>query len=177
VTAATGEPPRRGLGRAVVFTGIALGTFVTVTAYVNGYRPPASGLAALLAGVITWVLLAALAVTVLEVLRRHHRAIGRHGWRYGKRGARAAARGAGAVARSAAARSRPWRTRIIAAVRARWAARSIEPLMFRRTAGSGAPGTEDPEPARSPAPATPPPPPEPPRALRRQSATHQPEVP
>jgi hypothetical protein len=125
-------PARRGLSRAVVFAGIALGTFVTVTAYVNGYRPPASGLGALLAGVITWVLLAALAVTVIEVLRRHHRAIGRHGWRYGKRGAIAAGGGAAAAARAAAAASRPWRTRVLAALRARWAARSSQPLMFRR---------------------------------------------
>lgn len=131
MTTASG-PARRGLSRAVVFTGIALGTFVTVTAYVNGYRPPASGLAALLAGVITWVLLAALAVTVIEVLRRHHRAIGRHGWRYGKRGAIAAGGGAAGAARAAAAASRPWRTRVLAALRARWAARSSQPLMFRR---------------------------------------------
>jgi hypothetical protein len=105
-----------------------------VTAYAQGFRPPASGLAALLAGVLTWLLLAALAVTVIEVLRRHHRAIGRHGWRYGKRGVIAAARGA-------AAWSRPGRSRITAAMRARWAARSPEPLMFRRRpAGSGEPG-------------------------------------
>jgi hypothetical protein len=131
MTTASG-PARRGLSRAVVFAGIALGTFVTVIAYVDGYRPPASGLAALLAGVITWVLLAALAVTVIEMLRRHHRAIGRHGWRYSKRGAIAAGVGAAAAARAAAARSRPWRTRVLAALRARWAARSSQPLMFRR---------------------------------------------
>ena len=131
MTAGTG-PAARGLTRAVVFAGIALGTFVTVTAYVNGYRPPASGLAALLAGFLTWLLLAALAVTVIEVLRRHHRAIGRHSWRYGKHGAIATARGASAVARGAAARSRPWRTRLLAALRARWAARGAQPLMFRK---------------------------------------------
>jgi hypothetical protein len=130
MTEATGA--RRGLGRAVVFAGIALGTFVTVTAYVNGYRPPAAGLAAVLAGFLTWVLLAVLAVTVIEVLRRHHRAIGRHGWWYGKRGAIAAGGGAAAAARAAAARSRPWRTRVLAALQARWAARSSQPLMFRR---------------------------------------------
>ena len=57
MTTASG-PARRGLSRPVVFTGIALGTFVTVTAYINGYRPPAAGLAAVLAGFLTWVLLA-----------------------------------------------------------------------------------------------------------------------
>jgi hypothetical protein len=156
VTAGTG-PAARGLTRAVVFAGIALGTFVTVTAYVNGYRPPASGLAALLAGFLTWLLLAALAVTVIEVLRRHHRAIGRYGWRYGRHGAIATARGTSAVARGAAARSRPWRTRLLAALRARWAVRGAQPLMFRKLrsepenpAAEPAPEAEAPAPGAGP---------------------------
>jgi hypothetical protein len=134
MTTASGAA-RRGLSRAVVFTGIALGTFVTVTGYVNGYRPPASGLAALLAGVITWVLLAVLAVTVIEVLRRHHRAIGRHGWRYGKRGATAAARRTRNDTRSAIA----W---LAAKAAPRWEQREHRPLLFARASNRPASPSE-----------------------------------
>ena len=139
MTGATGTG-RRGLTRPVVFTGIALGTFVTVTAYTEGFRPPVSGLAALLAGFLTWLLLAVLAVTGIEALRRHHRAIGRHGWRYGKRGARGLRRGAATVARGAAARSRPWRTRLTAAAQARWAARGVPAAAEPEDPTGGAPG-------------------------------------
>ncbi len=113
---------RTGLSRAVIWAGLALGTAVTVLAVMNGIRIPR--LEVVLSVLATWALLAALAVTGLEMLRRHHRAIGRHGWRYGKPGAIATARGAAVVARGAAVRSRPWRARIIAAAEARWAARS-----------------------------------------------------
>jgi hypothetical protein len=127
MTPATG-PARRGLSRPVVFAGIALGTFVTVTAFAGGYRPPASGLAALLAGVLTWLLLAALAVTVIEVLRRHHRAIGRAVVRHGRRGAvvtaKAARRHGGTVGAWLASKAGP-----------RWENRQHQPLMFRKLRG------------------------------------------
>ena len=108
-----------------MFAGIALGTFVTVTAYINGYRPPAAGPAAVLAGFLTWVLLAALAVAVIEVLRRHHRAIGRRGWRYGKRCAVATA----SIARR---HGRTAHAFLVAKAGPRWAGREHQPLMFRR---------------------------------------------
>jgi hypothetical protein len=124
MTPATG-PARRGLSRPVVFAGIALGTFVTVTAFASGYRPPASGLAALLAGALTWLLLAALAVTVLEVLRRHHRAIGRAAVRHGRRGAVVTAR----AARRHGGTVRAW---LVSKAGPRWENREHQPLMFRR---------------------------------------------
>ena len=65
----------------------------------------------------------AVAAVLSELTVRHHRAALGHGWRHGKRGGRAAARHAGAAYRGAANRSRPWRTRLVTAVRTRWAAR------------------------------------------------------
>jgi hypothetical protein len=118
------------VSRAVIWAGLALGTAGTVLAVMHGIRIPR--LETVLSVLSTWALLTVLAVAAAGLLRRHYRAIGRHGWRYGKRGAVAAARGVGAVARAAAARSGPWRTRVLAALRARWAARSSQPLMFRR---------------------------------------------
>ena len=143
MTAAT-KQARPLVSRAVIWAGLAVGTAVTILAVMNGARVPR--LEIVLSVLATWTLLAVLAVVVVELLRRHHRAIGRHGWRYGKRGAIATARGARAVGRGAAARSLPWRTRVLDALRARWAARGSEPLMFRRTAGAPGPGTEGPEP-------------------------------
>ena len=124
MTAAAGQPGHR-LSRPVVFAGIAAGTFVTVTAYAGGYRPPASGLAAVLAGIITWLLAVTAAAAVLEVLRRHHRVIGRHAWRYARLGAVKAGRGAYSGARRATA----W---LAARAGPRWENREHQPLMFRR---------------------------------------------
>jgi hypothetical protein len=144
MTAAAAKQARALVSRAVIWAGLALGTAVTVLAVMNGIRVPR--LEIVLSVLATWALLALLAVVAVELLRRHHRAIGRHGWRYGKRGAIATARGARAVGRGAAARSLPWRTRVLAALRARWAARGREPLMVRRTADAAGAGTEGPEP-------------------------------
>ena len=127
MTPATG-PARRGLSRPVVFAGIALGTFVTVTTFASGHRPPASGLAALLAGFLTWLLLAALAVTVLEVLRRHHRAIGRAAVRHGKRGAVATVK----AARRHGGTVHAW---LVAKAGPRWENREHQSLMFRKLRG------------------------------------------
>ena len=138
MTAATG-PSGRGFSRVVVFAGIALGTFLVITAYTSGFRWPASGLAAFLAGVITWVLAVVLAVTVLEVLRRHHRAIGRHAVRYGKRGAVATARHAHRHGKTV----HRW---LVAKAAPRWDSREHRPLMFRKLRGepeAPAPEAED----------------------------------
>ena len=138
MTAATG-PSGRGFSRVVVFAGIALGTFLVITAYTSGFRWPAPGLAAFLAGVITWVLAVVLAVTVLEVLRRHHRAIGRHAVRYGKRGAVATARHAHRHGKTV----HRW---LVAKAAPRWDSREHRPLMFRKLRGepeAPAPEAED----------------------------------
>lgn len=122
MTATTVKQARTLVSRAVVWAGLALGTAVTVLAVMNGIRIPR--LEIVLSVLATWALLAVFAVIAVELLRRHHRAIGRRGWRYGKRGAIASAGWAGAVARGAATRSLPWRTRFMAALQARWAARN-----------------------------------------------------
>lgn len=109
----------------VVRIGIALGVFLAVEALIHGVILPLA-LGVIADATLTVLLAIALGVILAELTRRHHKTAARHGWEYGKRGAHAAARGTGRgaafVARGAAARSRPWRTRIIAAVRARWAA-------------------------------------------------------
>ena len=84
----------------------------------------------------TWALLTVLAVVAVELLRRHHRAIGRHAVRYGKRGALAAA-----SARPPARRDRRYRW-LVAKAAPRWENREHRPLMFRRLRGE----PEDPEP-------------------------------
>jgi hypothetical protein len=125
----TPAPKAPPLGRAVVWAGLAAGTAVTVLAVMNGIRIP--GLQVVLSVLATWVLLMVLAVTVAEMLRRHHRALARHAWRHSKRGALFtrchAHRGArslwGYLAREAAAR---------------WENRQHRPLMFTRPPASGA---------------------------------------
>ena len=127
---------RRAVSGLALWLGLALGTFLAVAAVTHGVMLP--GFGGFLDAVLTFVLFLAVGVVLAELTRRHHRAALEHGWRYGTRGARAAARGTArgvvAVARGAAARSRPWRTRLTAAARARRAARSTP----------AAPGTEDP---------------------------------
>jgi hypothetical protein len=116
---------RRAVSGLALWPGLALGTFLAVAAVTHGVMLP--GFGGFLDAVLTFALFLAVGVVLAELTRRHHRAAFEHGWRYGTRGARAAARrtarGAGAAARGAAARSRPWRTRLTAAARARWAAR------------------------------------------------------
>jgi len=83
-------PPRFPVGRAVIWAGLALGTAVTVLAVMHGIRFP--GLEVVLSVVVTWLLLIVVAVTVTELLRRHHRAMARHTWRHSRRGVSFAAR-------------------------------------------------------------------------------------
>ena len=83
------EQARTLVSRAVIWTGLALGTFLTVLAVMHGIRVPR--LEVVLSVIATWALLTVLTVVAVELLRRHHRAIGRHAARYGKRGAVATA--------------------------------------------------------------------------------------
>ena len=116
------KPPRRlAVSAPVLWTGLALGTFLAVLALTHGVMLP--GLNGFLAAVLTFVLILAAGVALVELTRRHHRTVARHGWRYGKRGGAAAVGWSRRAARGAAVRSRPWRTRIITAIRTRWAAR------------------------------------------------------
>ena len=87
MTATATKQARTLVSRAVIWAGLALGTFLTVLAVMNGIRVPR--LEVVLSVLATWALLTVLAVVVVELLRRHHRAIGRHAARYGKRGAAA----------------------------------------------------------------------------------------
>ena len=89
-TAGSGTPAAKApkappLGRAMVWAGLAAGTAITVLAVMHGIRIP--GLQVVLSVLATWVLLMVLAVTVAELVRRHHRAMARHAWRHSKRGA------------------------------------------------------------------------------------------
>ena len=121
------RPPARTLvSRAVIWAGLAVGTCLTVLAVRNGIRVPR--LEVVLSVLATWALLTVLAVVVTELLRRHHRAIGRHAVRYGKRGAVATARHARRHSRTA----HRW---LVSKTAPRWENREHRPLMFRRLRG------------------------------------------
>jgi hypothetical protein len=137
MTTAAAKQARTLVSRAVVWTGLALGTAVTVLAVMNGIRIPR--LEVVLSVLATWALLALLAIAVVELLRRHHRAIAGHAARHGKRGALAAARGTRRGSRSATA----W---LAAQAAPRWENRERQPLMFRKLRG------EPEDPAAEPAP-------------------------
>ena len=114
------------VSRAVIWAGLALGTAVTVLAVMNGIRIPR--LEVVLSVVATWALLTVLAVVVVDLLRRHHRAIGRGAVRYGKRGAVA-------TARHTRRHGRTVRTWLVSRALPRWENREHRPLMFRRLRG------------------------------------------
>ena len=120
---------RTGITRPVLLAGIALGTCLTILTMWNGVRLRVpdlpSILGAALGALIVWVLFMAVAAVLSELTVRHHRAALGHGWRHGKRGGGAAVGWSRRAARGAAVRSRPWRTRIVTAVRARWVARGV----------------------------------------------------
>ena len=126
-TSTAADTSRTGITRPVLLAGIALGTCLTILAMWNGVRLRVpdlpSILGAALGAVIVWVLFMAVAAVLSELTVRHHRAALAHGWRHGKRGGAAAAGWSRRAAQGAAVRSRPWRTRIVTAIRARWAAR------------------------------------------------------
>ena len=123
MTATTAKQARTLVSRAVIWAGLALGTAVTVLAVMNGIRIPRLEL--VLSVLTTWALLALFAVVAVELLRRHHRAIGRHAVRYGKQGAAGAAR----HARRHGGTLRSW---LVARAAPRWENREHRPLMFRR---------------------------------------------
>ena len=135
-TPATGTG-RTGITRPVLLAGIALGTCLTILAMWNGVRLRVpdlpSILGAALGALIVWVLFMAVAAVLSELTVRHHRAALAHGWRHGKRGGAAAVGWSRRAARGAAVRSRPWRTRIVTAMRTRWAARARLPHRSRKT--------------------------------------------
>ena len=118
---------RTGITRPVLLAGIGLGTCLTILVMWNGVRLRVpdipSILGVILGALIVWALFMAAAAILSELTVRHHRAAIRHGWRHGKRGGAAAAGWSRRAARGAAVRSRPWRTRLTDALRARWAAR------------------------------------------------------
>ena len=124
--ATTTEEARTLVGRAVIWTGLALGTALTVLAVMNDIRIPR--LEVVLSVLATWALLTVLAVVVTELLRRHHRAIGRHAVRYGKRGAVATARHAHRHGRTV----HGW---LVSRAAPRWENREHRPLMFRKLRG------------------------------------------
>ena len=132
--ATTTEQARTLVSRAVLWTGLALGTCLAILAITDGVRLRIGGmpsvLGVILGAVMVWVLIVLAAVTLAELVRRHHRAAIRHGWRHGKRGGAAAVGWSRRAAQGAAVRSRPWRTRMITAMQTRWAARTAEPLLI-----------------------------------------------
>jgi hypothetical protein len=91
-----GGAGRTAISRAVVWTGIALGTALAVLAISGGAVLRVGGLPSWLgvaAGtVIMWALIVLAAVTLAELTRRHHTAARAYAIRHGKRGALATGR-------------------------------------------------------------------------------------
>ena len=142
MTAAT-EQARTLVSRAVIWAGLAVGTCLTVLAVRNGIRVPR--LEVVLSVLATWALLTVLSVVVTELLRRHHRAIGRQVVRYGKRGAVATAR----HARRHGGTALRW---LVSKAAPRWESRERRPLMFLRLRGEAEDPAADPVPgAEAPA--------------------------
>jgi hypothetical protein len=75
-----------------MWTGLALGTTLAVLAMMNGVRLKVGGTPPLigwfLGGLIIWLMVVGAATLVAELLRRHHREIGRYAGRQAGRGAR-----------------------------------------------------------------------------------------
>jgi hypothetical protein len=75
-----------------MWTGLMLGTALAVLAMMDGVRLKVGGippfLGWILGGLIVWLLVIFATAAVAEVLRRHHRAIGRYAGRQAGRGAR-----------------------------------------------------------------------------------------
>ena len=130
MTATTTEQARTLVSRAVLWTGIALGTCLAILAITDGVRLRIGGmpsvLGVILGAVLVWALIVLAAVALAELVRRHHRAAGRYALKQGKRGAVATARHAPArgTARVAGVQGR-----------SRWESREHRPLMFLRLRG------------------------------------------
>ena len=117
--AGTGRLPA---GAAVLWTGLALGTFLAVLALTHGVMLP--GLNGFLAAVLTFVLLLAAGVALAELTRRHHRTAARHGKRAAIATARHTRRHSGTALRWLAVKAAT-----------RWENRELRPLMFLRLRG------------------------------------------
>ena len=144
MTATATKQARTLVSRAVIWAGLALGTFLTVLAVMHGIRVPR--LEVVLSVIVTWALLTVLTVVAVELLRRHHRAIGRHAARYGKRGAVATA----THARRHGETALRW---LVARAAPRWENRERQPLMFRKLRGKPEDPAADPAPeAEAPGP-------------------------
>ncbi len=100
------------VSRAVIFTGIALGTCLAVLAITDGAWLRLGGmpgwLGAVLGAVLVWVLIVMAAVTLAELTRRHHKTARRYAARQGKRGALATGRTARGWWRALMARAAAW---------------------------------------------------------------------
>jgi hypothetical protein len=89
----TPAPDARGLSRAVVWTGIMLGTCLAVLAMRGGAVLRIGGvppwLGVFLGGLLAWVLIAAASVAIAELVRRHHKTAARYAATQGSRAGRA----------------------------------------------------------------------------------------
>jgi len=113
---------RLPVGAAVLWLGLALGTFLAVLALTHGVMLP--GFNGFLAAVLTFVLLLAAGVVLAELTRRHHRTAACHGMRAAIATARHTRRHSGTALRWLTAKAAP-----------RWENREHRPLMFRRLRG------------------------------------------
>jgi hypothetical protein len=111
------------MSRAVLWTGITVGSFLAAEALLHGLVLPLS-LGVLADAALTFVLIVALAVVLGELTRRHHRTVLRHGGRL-----------SAAVASRVRRHSTSALGRLAAKAGPRWERRVREPLLFRRLRG------------------------------------------
>ena len=141
MTAAPGQSGG-GLSRAVIWTGIVLGTALAILAMTDGARlqlmPGWAG--AVLGAVLVWALIVLASVTLAELTRRHHKTARRYAARQGKRGALAAGRAARGRWRALLARATAWAA-------PRWQNREHQPRQDREP---DSPADQDPVPADAP---------------------------
>ncbi len=142
----TAETARTGLSRAVIWTGIALGTALAILAMTGGARLRLGAmpgwLGVILGAVIVWALIVLAAVTLAELTRRHHTAARRYAIRQGKRGALATGRATRRHGRRLTGRAAAWAA-------PRWQNRGHQPGQAREP--EGPPAEQDPVPAGAPA--------------------------
>jgi hypothetical protein len=126
------EQGRTLVSRAVIWTGIALGTCLAILAITDGVRLRIGGmpsvLGVLLGAVVVWALIVLAVVALAELTRRHRRTAGRYALKQGKRGAVATAR----HARRHGGTVRTW---LVSKAAPRWENREHQPLMFRKLRG------------------------------------------
>ena len=131
---------RTGVSRAVIWTGIALGTALAILAMTDGarLRIGAGWLGVILGAVLVWVLIVLAAITLAELIRRHHKTARRYAIRQGKRGALAAGRAARKHGQALLARATAWAA-------PRWQYRGHQPRQAREP--ESPPAEQDPAPA------------------------------